>query len=131
MRRPLRLPTLDRYLATTVAQNFLFALAALVVVFSVINATEELQRVGVGRYGVRQALWFVMLTLPNEVYGLFPAAALLGNVIGLGGLAHRYELVAIASGGVSRSRVVASVLRLTALLIAAGVLFSEFVAAPL
>ena len=58
--RPLRLPTLDRYLAVNVAQNFLFALATLVVVFSVINATEELQRVGAGSYGVRQALWFVL-----------------------------------------------------------------------
>ena len=131
MKRLLRLPTLNRYLATNVAQNFLFALAALVVVFSVINATEELQRVGAGRYGVRQALWFVFLTLPNEVYGLFPAAALLGTVIGLGGLAHRHELTAIAVGGVSRLSVVWGVLRLAGLLVVAGVLFSEFVAAPL
>lgn len=131
MRRPLRNRTLDRYLAVTIAQNFLFALAVLVAVFSVIHATEELQRVQAGRYGVGAALWFVALSLPNEVYGLFPAAALLGNVVGLGGLAHRNELIAIAAGGVSRGRIVWSVLQFAAVLIAAGMLFSELVAAPL
>lgn len=131
MRRPLRMRILDRYFAVTVAQSFLLALATLVAVFSVINATEELQQVGAGQYGVRQALWFVVLTLPNEAYELLPAAALLGNVIGLGGLAHRNELVAIAAAGVSRARVVWSVLRFAAFLAVAGVLLSEFVAAPL
>jgi lipopolysaccharide export system permease protein len=120
----------NRYLATNVAQIFSSPLAA-GGRLPVINATEELQRVGAGRYGVRQALWFVFLTLPNEVYGLFPAAALLGTVIGLGGLAHRHELTAIAVGGVSRLSVVWGVLRLAGLLVVAGVLFSEFVAAPL
>jgi lipopolysaccharide export system permease protein len=131
MRRPLRMRTLDRYLAVTIAQNFLFALAALVAVFAVINATEELQRVGSGRYGVGQALWFVMLTLPNEVYALYPAAAVLGNVIGLGGLAHRNEIIAIAAAGVSRTRLVWSALRSAAVLIVLSVLLGELVAAPL
>jgi lipopolysaccharide export system permease protein len=131
MRRPLRMRTLDRYLAVTIAQNFLFALAALVAVFSVINATEELQRVGAGRYGVRQALWFVVLTLPNEVYALFPAAAVLGNVIGLGGLAHRNEVVAMAAAGVSRTRLVWSALQSAAVLVVVGLLLGELVAAPL
>lgn len=131
MRWPLRMRTLDRYLAVTIAQNFLFALAALVAVFSVINATEELQRVGAGRYGVPEALWFVVLTLPNEVYALFPAAAVLGNVIGLGGLAHRNEVIAMAAAGISRARLVWSTLQCAAVLVVASTLFGELVAAPL
>jgi len=131
MRRPLRMPTLDRYVARTVVQNFLFALLTLVAIFFVINATEELQRVDAGSYGVRQAMWFVILMLPNEIYALFPASALLGNVIGLGGLAHRNELLAMASAGVSRTRLLWSVLQFTAVLVVAGALFSEVVAAPL
>ncbi len=131
MRRPLRMRTLDWYLAITVAQSSLLALALLLAVFFVINATEELQRVGTGQYGVGEALAFVILTLPNEAYELFPAAALLGCVIGLGALAHRNELVAIAAAGVSRARVVWSVLRVAALFTVAGVVLSELVAAPL
>lgn len=131
MGRPLRLPTLDRHIAITVLLNFVFALVALAAVFSVINATEELQRVGAGRYGVGDALWFVLLTLPNEVSALFPAAAVLGNVIGLGGLAHRNEIIALAAAGVSRVRIVWSVMRVALVLAGAGLLFSELVSAPL
>lgn len=123
--------TLDRYLAVTVAQYFLLALVTLVAVFSVINATEELQRVGTGHYGVGAALWYVLLTLPNQTYGMFPAAALLGSLVGLGGLAYRNELIAIAAAGVSRARVVASVLAVAVVLTVIGALFNEFVAAPL
>lgn len=131
MTGPPRLRILDRYLAVAVAQSFLIALAILVAVFSVINATEELQQVRTGQYEIRQALWFVVLTLPNEVYGLLPAAALLGTLIGLGGLARHNELVAIAAAGVSQTRIIWSVLRLAAVLMVAGVLLSELIAAPL
>lgn len=123
--------TLDRYLAVTVAQYFLLALVTLVAVFSVINATEELQRVGTGQYGVGAALWYVLLTLPNETYAMLPAAALLGTLVGLGGLAYRNELIAIAAAGVSRARVVATVLAVAAVLTVVGALLNEFVAAPL
>jgi lipopolysaccharide export system permease protein len=131
MGRPPRLPTLDRYIAINVILNFGFALAALSAVFSVINATEELQRVGAGGYGVGEALWFVLLTLPNEVYALFPAAAVLGIAIGLGGLGHRNEIIALAAAGISRLRIVWSVMRVALALAAAGLLLSELVAAPL
>lgn len=131
MGRACRLPTVDRYVAITVAQSFAFALAALVAVFSVINATEELQRVRGGQYGVREALWFVLLTLPNEAYALFPAAAVLGNAIGLGGLAHRNEILALASAGLSRGRIVWSALRIALGLVVLGTAMHELVAAPL
>jgi lipopolysaccharide export system permease protein len=123
--------TLDRYLAATVALYFLLALITLVAVFSVINATEELQRVGTGQYGVGAALWYVFVTLPNQTYAMFPAAALLGTLVGLGGLAYRNELIAIAAAGVSRARVMSSVLAVAAVLTVIGALLNEFVAAPL
>jgi len=131
MWRRQRLPTLDRHLAINVVLNFAFALAALTAVFSVINATEELQRVGATRYGVGEALWFVLLTLPNEVCALFPAAAVLGNVIGLGGLAHRNEIIAMAAAGVSRLRILWSVMRVALALAVMGLLLNELIAAPL
>lgn len=122
---------LDRYLADAVARYFLLALVTLVAVFSVIHATEELQRVGTGGYGVGAALWYVLLTLPSETYAMFPAAALLGTLVGLGGLAQRNELTAIASAGVSRARIAATVLAVATVITAVGALLNEFVAAPL
>ena len=56
---------------------------------------------------------------------------MLGTVVGVGSLAYHRELMAIASAGISRTRVVASVLGLAAILAVLGVLFGELVAAPL
>jgi lipopolysaccharide export system permease protein len=129
--RPARLPTLDRYFAVIVAQSFGIALVTLLAIFTVINATEELQRVGPSEYSARQALWYILLTVPAEAYALFPAAAVLGAAIGLGGLAHRNEIIALATAGVSRMRIVWSALRIALALIVVGVLLSELVGAPL
>lgn len=122
---------LDRYIAATVAINFGLALAGLLAVFSVINLTQELKDVGTEQYGLSQALWFVLMTLPVEAYSLFPAAALLGTVNGLGALASRNELVAISAAGVSRGRLTRSVMQAAVWLMMLTVVVGEFVAAPL
>jgi lipopolysaccharide export system permease protein len=122
---------LDRYIGGNVAGSFLVALAALLAVFSVINLTQELKDVGSGSYGAGAALLFVALTLPAEAYELFPAAALLGAVLGLGTLATNSELVAMAAGGLSRQRLVRAVLGAAFALMIAAVVLGELVAAPL
>jgi lipopolysaccharide export system permease protein len=123
--------TLDRYVGGTVALNFLAALAALLAIFSVVNLSRELDDVGMGDYGVRQALWVVLMNLPMEAYRLVPAAALLGGVNALGGMAGRNEIVAMMAGGVSRGRLVRSVMQVAALLVLLLVFFGELAAAPL
>lgn len=123
--------TLDRYIARTVAAHFGFALAALVAVFSMINAMQELREVGVGEYGALQALWYTLLTAPNEGYRLFPAAALIGGVSALGALAAGNEVVVMWAAGISKGRMMGSVLQVAAALSAAAVIGGELVAAPL
>jgi len=123
--------TVDRYITLTVATHFVFALAVLLAVFSVINLTQELESVRAGQYGVRHALWFVIATLPNEAYELFPAAALVGSVAGLGALASRNELVAILAAGVSPARLTCAVMQAASALVVVAVLLGEFAAAPL
>jgi lipopolysaccharide export system permease protein len=123
--------TLARYIARTLAANVLLALSALVVVFSVINLAQELENVGVGRYGIGEAFAFVVLTLPAEALELFPAAALLGGVLALGGMAARNELIALGSAGIARGRLIRLVLQATLLLVAAAMLLGELVAAPM
>jgi lipopolysaccharide export system permease protein len=122
---------LARYIGRTIISNVLLALAALLVVFTVVNLTQELEDVGTGRYSLGDAFGFVLLTLPAEALELFPAAALLGGVLGLGGLAARNELVAFWGAGMSRLRLVRLVLQATLVLVAAAVLIGELVAAPL
>jgi lipopolysaccharide export system permease protein len=121
---------LDRHLGLVVIRSFGQALAALLAVFTVLNLTEELRAVG-HEWSVGRALGFVLLTLPSEAYGLFPAAALLGAVLGLGRLASDQELVALQAAGVSPLRLTRAAFLATVLLALVGVGFGELVAAPL
>jgi lipopolysaccharide export system permease protein len=123
--------TLDRYLALTLFTSFLYALGGLLAIFSVINLMQELEKAGTGGYGVRQALSFVLMTLPTEAYELFPAAALVGGVTGVGILASHREVVAMWSAGLSTRRLVWSVLKAACPLMVAAAAFGEIVAAPL
>ena len=94
----------DRYVGLTIVRHFAYALAGLLAVFAVINLTEELRSAGNPGWGVGRAIWFVVLTLPSEAYTLFPAAALLGAVLGLGRMASDNEIVALQAAGVSPLR---------------------------
>jgi len=122
---------LDRYVAGEVLRHCAYALAALLAIFFVINLTEELRLADSPGYGVGSALRFVLWTLPSEAYALLPAAALLGTVLGLGGLVGNHEVVALQAAGVSRGRLVGAVLVAAAIVAALGTGLGEFVAAPL
>lgn len=65
----------------------------------------ELDDIGMHGYGIKQALVFVLATLPGEVYPLFPAAALMGCLIGLGKLASQSELIVMQASGVSKTQI--------------------------
>lgn len=123
--------TLARYIAFRLGIHFLYALAILLAVFSVVNFMRELGDIGTGDYHFTDALWFIFLTLPNEAYKLIPAAALLGGVMGLGELAGSNELVAMSGAGISPAKLSAFVLQAGALMIVIAILLGELVAAPL
>jgi lipopolysaccharide export system permease protein len=121
----------DRHVALTIIRHFGSALAALLAVFAVINLTEELRAAGSPGWGVGRAVWFVVQTLPSEASTLFPAAALLGTVLGLGRLASDQELVAMQAAGLAPLRLAAAALFAGVVLALAGLALGELVAAPL
>src|SRR5262245_38784731 len=97
---------LDRYIGGVLVRQFVYALAALVAVFTVVNLTEELRLTDTPGYGVGQVIAFILKTLPAEAHRLVPAAALLGAVLGLGQLQRQNEIVALQAAGVSMARLV-------------------------
>lgn len=118
---------LDRYIAYSVAVNTGLVLLALVGLFSFISVIEELRHVGKGNYGVLQAVQYTGLKLPGLVYQIFPMAALIGGVIGLGVLAEGNELTVMRAAGVSLARIVWSVMRIGLLLIVVNTSIGEWV----
>ena len=66
---------LDAYIARYVVGGTLLALAVLLSLTAVVSFVEELDSVGRGRYGVGDAIEFVLLTLPGMRSSFFRLAA--------------------------------------------------------
>ena len=81
-----------------------------------------------GSYGVMEAAVYVLMTTPRRIYEMLPMAALIGSLIGLGGLASSSELTIMRAAGVSIGRIVWAVMKPLLVLMLAGVLIGEYVA---
>lgn len=70
---------------------------------------SELDDVGQGQYTLLNAATYTLMTLPRRFYEMFGYAALIGGLLGLGGLANSGELTALRAAGLSKLRICASV----------------------
>ena len=102
---------LDRYIARSVLFSIFITLVILLTLVAFGSLIEELGDVGKGNYSTSDAFFYVLLVLPRRTYEIFPAAALLGSLVGLGAMATHSELTAIRSAGVSLARIIFSVLK--------------------
>ena len=62
-------------------------LAVLLGLFTFMTFIDQLGDLGVGRYGLIDAIRFVVLSIPKTLYEVFPMAALLGAILGLSAMA--------------------------------------------
>jgi lipopolysaccharide export system permease protein len=121
---------IDRYLMRTVLLHTLMVLAVLLALMALVNFISHQDDIGQGTFDVAGAFFVTILSLPQQAYEMLPIAALIGAVIGLGGLARDSELTIIRAAGVSVARIAGS----TALagLVIAGLLWviGEYFAPP-
>ncbi len=90
---------------------------------------RQLGHVGKNGYTLVNAAVYVLVTVPRRAYEQFGNAALIGGLLGLGGLAATGELTALRAAGMSRLRIAASATGVIAVLIAGVVILGE-TAAP-
>lgn len=121
---------LDRYLGSEVLRHALLALVALTGLDAFFALLAELGELGQEGYGLGDAFAYVALTLPRRLYNMVPMAALIGGLLGLGGMAGRNELVAMRAAGVSQLRIGRAVLQAGLVLVAIAAVLGEFVAPP-
>jgi len=119
---------LNQYIARAVMSSTALVLFVLLGLEMFIELVKELGDVGTGNYGVLQALVYVLLFIPQDAYQLFPMAALLGGLIGLGRLATTSELIVMRAAGVSKSQITWSVIKVALLMILVITLIGEYVA---
>jgi len=118
----------DRYVGMAAVTGTGLSMLALALIDGLFAFVGEIPDIGRVDYGPLQAMSFVLLTMPRRIYDLFPTAALLGALLGVGALAVNSELVAIRSAGVSRRRISAAVIGACVLLLVPVMLMGEWVA---
>ncbi len=119
--------TLDAYIRRAVLFGTSMVLLVLLPLVGFLILPDELDNVGTGRYSLGDAFTFIALSLPAYAYQIFPIAAMIGSLQGLGILAAHSELTAMRAAGVSVARIVWSVLKAGLLAAVIAVLVGEFI----
>jgi lipopolysaccharide export system permease protein len=99
---------LDRYFARTVLLHTAMVMAVLLALMTLVTFIGQQDDIGQGSYDVAGAFLVTLLQLPQQAYQLLPIGALIGAIIGLGGLAHDSELTIVRAAGVSPGRIAMS-----------------------
>jgi lipopolysaccharide export system permease protein len=110
----------DLYVGRVVLGTVLLTWAILLGLDMVLALVEETGDFGKGRYGFPEAVAYVLYTAPRRAYTLFPTAAVIGALMGLGQLAASSELTALRALGLSRRRL--SLAAATALALLTGLM---------
>ena len=128
---PFAVPTIKR-VDWLVALSMLGAVLTAWLVLTGFQASTQLVRqlahVGRNGYTASNAVLYVLVTLPRRAYEMFGNAALIGGLLGLGGLAASGELTALRAAGLSRLRIAASAAGVVAILVVGVVILGETLA---
>ncbi|MDP6531005.1 MAG: LPS export ABC transporter permease LptG [Arenicellales bacterium] len=119
---------LDLYLGRTILNQVLLVMSVLAGIFMFVTFVDQISYLGTGRYGLWDAMWFVLLSTPRIIYEVFPMAVLLGAILGLSLLALGSELIVMRSSGISISQITAAALKLGVVLAVFALVIGEFVA---
>ena len=96
------------YIVRAILRATALVALVLVAVAAAVELVGQLGDVGVGSYGLPQALTYVALRIPRKLFDVLPAAALIGSLLGLGNLAVHRELVVMRASGISQYSLVAA-----------------------
>ena len=85
----------DTYVGQVVLVTVLLTWAVLVGLDVVMALSGEISDLGQGNYTFGLAVAWVLYTVPRRAYTMFPTAAVIGSLMGLGQLAASSELTAL------------------------------------
>lgn len=95
----------DRLVIRAVSGSLLLVWTVLLAFSAILDFAGQVDSLGKGNYSLGHLLLYIACTIPRRCYELFPTSALIGSLLGLGGLAATSELTALRSAGVSRWRI--------------------------
>lgn len=119
---------LERHIAKTILVATGLAALIIVGVLFLMTLLGEMKDIGQGDYAFIQAVFYVCLRLPNQLYQFSPMLVLLGSTVGLSTLASHRELAVMRASGFSIKRIIYSVLMAAFLLVILVSVVGEWVA---
>jgi len=122
--------TLWRYLATEIMAATALVIVALVMLFAFFDLVDQIKDLGRGAYNLRRILIYMLLSLPDHVYVLFPVAALIGTLFALAQLVAGSEYTVMRTSGVSTTRFAATLASIGFVFATLTFAFGEFIAPP-
>ena len=122
---------LDRYIVRTILGAVGLWIALLLALGALFLFIGQQDDIGVGSYTAKDALFYVLLNLPEQAWQLLPIAALIGSLMGLGTLARGSEITVIRAVGISPARIAGAALIAALILMVLAVSVGEFLAPQL
>ena len=99
----------DWYIFRAILEMTLIVLFVFVALSGFVDFVGQINDIGIGDYGVNQAIQYTLLKLPSSIFQLMPIIILIGSLLGLGLLSKNSELIILLSSGVSLKRLGISV----------------------
>ena len=124
-----RIRRVDWLVGTTVLGSMLMVWLVITGLDAAFQVLRQLGNVGKNGYTVTNAVVYVLVTFPRRLYEMFGNAALIGGLLGLGGLAATNELTALRACGLSKLRIAVSAVGVVAIMVVGVVILGE-TAAP-
>ena len=117
-----------RYLIKQLSITTLYAMFALLALYSFFDIVAEVGGVGEGGYTGIKMMQYVLLQIPDHAYQMMPLAVLIGGLIALNRLAANSEMTVIKTSGMSTKNIIAILLGFGLIFAAATALLGESVA---
>lgn len=120
-----------RYLFRVVVGRIALVMAVLLALSSFVELIGQLDNLGEGQYGLAEAFYYVLLKVPSKLFIVFPMAALLGALLGLGALAAQSEIIVLRAAGISNLKLGGAVAMTGVVLALIAIAVGDFVAPSL
>lgn len=124
----MRIKRVDWLVGITVLSSLLMVWLVLTGFDAVLHFLQQLGNIGKNGYTLTNAIVYILVTTPRRLYEMFGNAALIGGLLGLGGLAATGELTALRATGMSKLRIASSAVGVVAVLMVGVVILGETVA---
>ncbi|WP_288378573.1 LPS export ABC transporter permease LptG [uncultured Massilia sp.] len=118
---------LQRYFAVNIIQSVAFVAVSFLGLISFMDLSGELPSVGKGGYDFQNAVMYVLLQMPGNVYQVMPVAALIGTIYTMAQFASSSEFTIMRASSMSTRQAASMVFKVGILFVLVAFVFGELI----